>query len=103
MSVICPNHLNDRGKGKARIKQSSAPLPQNLGYSPDWRDSMLHLSMERSVLEPIFPDPSREDYVVSPPADCESHLDGPLVLSLLTDELRRRLQWAVRAVEISSS
>jgi hypothetical protein len=56
--------------------------------------------MERSVPEPIFPNPSRGYYVVSPPADGESHLDGPLVLSLVFDELKRRLQRAVHAVEI---
>jgi hypothetical protein len=52
--------------------------------------------VEHSVPEPKFPDPSGEHYVVSPPADCESHLDGPLVLPLLSDEIEEKTR-AVRA------
>ena len=57
----------------------------------------------RTVSESVYPHPSGDRCVAVPPTGYESHLDGPHALSLLPNELKRRIKRVVYAVEISSS
>ena len=53
--------------------------------------------------ESVFPNPSGDRRATIPPTGYESLLGGPHALSLLRNELKRRIKRLVYAVEISSS
>ena len=67
------------------------------------KNSVLYSRMGRTVSESVFPNPSGDRRAAVPPTGYESLLDGPHALSLLPNELRRRIRRLVYAVEISSS
>jgi hypothetical protein len=67
------------------------------------KNSVLYSRMGRTVSVSVFPNPCGDRRAAIPPTGYESLLGGPHALSLLPNELRRRIRRLVYAVEISTS